>query len=231
MSNQLNDPMPLPPEVPPADPQPCTQPLSPAPRNLRLAPPAPLRAAVAQAPAGMPARGLDSAVGPLVLRPRTPADAAAHADFLLGLGAHGRRMRRFALPRAAAAGMAGMAGVGGAGRGAALTLVLADTAGLSPAPGLGRIVGELCICIDERGVAAEFALAVRADLQRRGLGQVLATALFDLCRARRVVLVCASVPSENAPMLALARRCGFQILRAADGSAQLALMLRPRGVR
>jgi hypothetical protein len=43
--------------------------------------------------------------------------------------------------------------------------------------------------------------------------------------------MCASVPAGAAAMLALARACGFQVLRAADGTAQLALMLRPRGVR
>ena len=225
MSNQLNDQMPAPAQVPPTDPQPSPPPLPPArpavvpPLRLVLSAPAP--AAVPEAEAGIPARALDSAVGPLVLRALTPADGAAHADFLLGLGEHGRRMRRFALPR----------GAGGTGRGRALTMVLAEADGVPAASGSGRVLGELCVCIDARGVAAEFALAVRAEMQGRGLGRLLAAALLDLCRARRVVLVCASVPAGNTAMLALARGCGFQALRAADGSAQLALMLRPRGVR
>jgi acetyltransferase len=196
-----------------------------APRPLAGVPPAALdgpvagAAAAAAAVAAAAPRALDSACGPLLLRALAPADVAAHGAFLRALGADGRRMRAFALPGLPASGAVD-----------ALLLHLV----LAAAPdrtGGAALLGDLAICIDRTRIAAEFALAVRPALRGRGLGRILIGALLDACRLCRVTLVCGSAPAGGAPMLALARSCGFQILRAADGSAQLALMLRPRGVR
>jgi GNAT superfamily N-acetyltransferase len=193
-----------------------------------------------------PERVLDSVLGPVTLCSLAAADAAAHADFLQALGERGRRMRGFSLPAALAP--APITGAGtkagakedakqGATAGGAQHLCL----GLARAsdrhavqPGTGgqpRLLGELCVSIDRSRVAAEFALAVRPALHGHGLGRLLIHCLLDLCLMRRVTLACGSVPAGSPAMLALAHACGFQILRAADGSAQLALMLRPRGVR
>ena len=217
MSNPLNDPTPIP------QPDRLSAPACGA--VLRLVAPnaatVPIRrpradaGAVAELPE--PRRRLDSALGPLWLRSLRPPDVPAHEDFLSALGERGRRMRAFALPQAPSAG-----------GGATLRLVLARVA---QARGSSILLGELHICIDRKGVAAEFALAVRPELSGRGLGRLLIGCLLDACRMRRVTLVCASVPCSSGAMLVLAREGGFQVLRAADGSAQLALMLRPRGVR
>lgn len=179
-----------------------------------------------------PARLLDSTFGPLMLRPLGPEDAVVHADFLQALGERGRRMRGFSLP--AAQVMAPAQDERGALQ---LRLGLAEPA-LPPRDAVRaagdvhmRLLGELCISIDRKHVAAEFALAVRPALHGYGLGRLLTHCLLDLCLLHRVTLVCGSVPAGSPAMLALAHGCGFQILRAADGSAQLALMLRPRGVR
>lgn len=216
MSNPLNDPTPI------RAPDRLSAPARGA--ILRLVAPNDAGAALrgrrpgpAAADPGARGRRLDSALGPLVLRALRPADASGHADFLASLGEQGRRRRAFALPLAPAAGGA-----------TTLRLVLA------PAPqvvGSPILLGELVICIDRNGVAAEFALAVRPELSGWGLGRLLVGCLLDACRMRRVTLVCGSVPCGDVAMLVLARACGFQVLRAADGSAQLALMLRPRGVR
>jgi len=197
---------------------------------LRLAPPVPpgsARPALAAALAAPPPREFDSALGPLLLRPLQAADAAAHAAFLEALGEDGRRARRFALPPPPR-----LAG-GAVEAGARLVLLLVPApAGASTADGMAcGVLGELCVCIDRGRVAAEFALAVLPERQGLGLGRILMTCLMDACRTRRVALMCASVPAGAAAMLTLARACGFQVLRAADGTAQLALMLRPRGVR
>jgi acetyltransferase len=204
---------------------------------LRLVPPlppasrAPGRADVDALPA---VREFGSALGPLLLRPMQAADARAHAAFLDALGEDGRRRRLFALPptlRLAA---------GGVDDGARLTLLLlpalaAEVDEIAAVPAVdipaGGVLGELCVCIDRGRVAAEFALSVLPERQGRGLGHLLMACLLDACLTRRVALMCASVPAGAAAMLALARACGFQVLRAADGTAQLALMLRPRGVR
>lgn len=208
MSNLLNDPMPVL----------LTDRLSaPAPdgvlravgRGRDDAPVAP-----SAAPAPLTDRRLDSVFGPLRLRPLAPGDTPAHAAFLQALGERGRRMRAFSQPTTDG--------------GVQLRLVLAQA---SAAGGRDWLLGELCLSIDRGTVAAEFALAVRPALQGRGLGRLLLHSVLDLCLQRRVTLACGSVPAGSPAMLALAHRCGFQILRAADGSAQLALMLRPREVR
>ena len=206
MSNQLNDPMPIL----------LTDRLSAAGGAvLRAVGGARLPAGAAPAsPGPLPERQLDSAFGPLRLRALAAADSPAHAAFLQALGERGRRMRGFSLP--------------GSGPGMQLRLVLAQ---VSVAGGRDWLLGELCVGIDRGGVAAEFGLAVRPGLQGHGLGRLMVHALLDLCLQRRVTLACGSVPAGSPAMLALAHSCGFQILRAADGTAQLALMLRPRGVR
>jgi GNAT superfamily N-acetyltransferase len=203
-----------------------------------------------------PERVLDSVFGPVTLCPLAADDAAAHADFLQALGERGRRMRGFSLPSALAgdavmARPAAPARIAGTGTKAGAKEDATEDAtaggaqhlrlGLAPASarhavqsGTGggpRLLGELCVSIDRSRVAAEFALAVRPALHGHGLGRLLIHCLLDLCLMRRVTLACASVPAGSPAMLALAHACGFQILRAADGSAQLALMLRPRGVR
>jgi GNAT superfamily N-acetyltransferase len=172
------------------------------------------------APAIAP-RLLDSALGSLLLRPLVAADAAALADFLQALGEHGRRMRGFALPSGHCATQLRLS----------LTPVPAPVWTRAETEPAARLLGELCVSIDRSRVVAEFALAVRPALHGYGLGRLLVHCLLDLCLLRRVTLACASVPTGSPAMLALAHGCGFQILRAADGSAQLALMLRPRGVR
>ena len=171
-------------------------------------------AAACADPAPQPERRLDSAFGPLRLRMLAPADGPAHVAFLQALGERGRRLRGFSLPAADG--------------GVQLRLVLAQ---VSAAGGRDWLLGELCVSIDRGNVAAEFALAVRPALQGHGLGRLLLHSLIDLCLQRRVTLACGSAPAGSPAMLALAHSCGFHIVRAADGSAQLALMLRPRGVR
>jgi acetyltransferase len=166
------------------------------------------------APAPLTDRRLDSVFGLLRLRPLAPGDTPAHAAFLQALGERGRRLRAFSQPATDG--------------GVQLRLVLAQA---SAAGGRDWLLGELCLSIDRGNVAAEFALAVRPALQGRGLGRLMLRCVLDLCLQRRVTLACGSVPAGSPAMLALAQRCGFQILRAADGSAQLALMLRPREVR
>jgi len=192
--------------------------------GLRLVRPAAVPAMPSVPP---PARKVDSAFGPLQLRAFSSTDAAAHAAFLESLGEHGRHMRRFALPRVPAQGC-----VPGLGRPALLSMLLtASVPGRAQEHASDQLLGELCVCFDPSRVAAEFALVVHPALRGRGLGRALIHCLLDLCRARHVALVCALVPAGNPGLLAAARGCGFQALRAADGSAQLALMLRPREVR
>jgi acetyltransferase len=64
---------------------------------------------------------------------------------------------------------------------------------------------------DPDNVEAEFALIVRSDLQRRGLGRLLMQQLLAWQRAQGTQRLAGLVLRENAGMLALARELGFTI--------------------
>jgi acetyltransferase len=154
---------------------------------------------------------MHSVFGPLVLRPLGSADAAAYQAFLDTLSEEDRCFRRFGLPPAALR---------------PVTLLAMRTGRKE----CGQVLGELQLGVDRAGVAAAFALAVRPELRGRGLGRILMTRVLDDCRAAGVVLVRGASLGANAGMHELARACGFQLLRAADGSVELAMLLRPREV-
>jgi len=65
-------------------------------------------------------------------------------------------------------------------------------------------------CVDdEMGESAEFAIVVSDDWQRRGLGEVLLSALIDAARLRGVRHLEAITMAENGGMLSLAHKLGF----------------------
>jgi acetyltransferase len=159
---------------------------------------------------------MPEAFSPLTLRPLVLADAAAHRAFLLGLNEQDRRFRRFGL--AQGADRAGGANPVPAG----LSILATRPAGEDG----NQVLGELRLRLDAAHLVAEFALAVRSDLQGRGLGRLLMRRLLDDCRARGVALVRGAALGRNARMHRLARDHGFQLLRAADDTVELLLLLR-----
>jgi acetyltransferase len=64
---------------------------------------------------------------------------------------------------------------------------------------------------DPDGQQAEFAIAVRSDEKRRGLGFLLMTRLIDVARRRGIGMLVGDVLRENEPMLALCRKLKFGI--------------------
>jgi len=58
---------------------------------------------------------------------------------------------------------------------------------------------------------AEFALGVRSDWQRRGLGRLLIGQLVDIARERGIGELYGDVLHENEPMLRLCRDLGFAL--------------------
>jgi acetyltransferase len=92
----------------------------------------------------------------------------------------------------------------------------------------GRLLAELLdidhdrreafVAMDETGailgvarvVEGEFALIVRSDLKRRGLGRVLLDRLVRYAIERGFIAVDGTVLAENEPMLNLARHAGFR---------------------
>ncbi len=86
-----------------------------------------------------------------------------------------------------------------------MALVLVDTTG-------GDILGVVRLATDPDNIQGEFAILVRSDLKRRGIGTLLLTRIVDYARARGVATVFADVLRENEAMLSLAKTFGFRIL-------------------
>jgi acetyltransferase len=72
---------------------------------------------------------------------------------------------------------------------------------------------------------AEFAVVVRSDWKRRGLGRALIEAIIHRARERGIAELYGVILADNEAMIALARRLGFAI--AADrGDARLVIARR-----
>jgi GNAT superfamily N-acetyltransferase len=153
----------------------------------------------------------------MTVRPAVPADGAAlHALYAAltpaDLGSLGGAPPLDNLAR-------------GAGCGNVRAVSLVAQRGDGPA---SQLIGLVRLYADRDGIAGEFAILVHPSARCRGLGRLLLERLLSECRRRRLLLVRASALPRNAAMLALARRCGFQRLPAADGTVELALVLAPR---
>lgn len=75
------------------------------------------------------------------------------------------------------------------------------------------IVGTATFILDPDGQSCEFAISVTDDWGGAGLGSALMTALIDAARRRGLREMVGFVLAENQPMLRLAMRLGFAILR------------------
>lgn len=80
---------------------------------------------------------------------------------------------------------------------------------LAAVDGSGDILGVARLAGDPEGEAAEFALLVRTDHQRRGLGRALMEALIAYARDRGYRQLWGTILPENRRMLDLARELGF----------------------
>ncbi|HVU51784.1 MAG TPA: bifunctional acetate--CoA ligase family protein/GNAT family N-acetyltransferase [Polyangia bacterium] len=72
---------------------------------------------------------------------------------------------------------------------------------------------------------AEFALLVRDDWQRRGLGTELLRRIVDVARRERVARVTATMLPDNQAMMRIASRLGFEV-RCQPGDAEATALLR-----
>jgi acetyltransferase len=73
----------------------------------------------------------------------------------------------------------------------------------------GQILGVARVLFDPEVETAEFALLVRSDRQKHGLGGLLLQAILDYAASRGVRRVWGDVARDNARMLELARMLGF----------------------
>ena len=94
----------------------------------------------------------------------------------------------------------------------------------------GRFVGEIRAACDPDNQRAEFGLQVRTEWQGRGLGRQLLERMVEYLAHRGTAQLVGECLPENDAMASLARRLGFQVVRAADGaSTHLTLALRSPG--
>jgi acetyltransferase len=133
------------------------------------------------------------------MRPVRPEDAAALTEFFARLDAEDVRMRFFLPlhrlePRLLAR----------------LTQIDYDREMAFVAWSESAILGIARIAADPDNARAEFAVTVRSDLKRRGLGNALLSTLIGYARDRGIGEIWGDVLSGNAAMLALADGLGFR---------------------
>lgn len=163
---------------------------------------------------------VDSALGPLTLRPVRPEDAPAHQAFFQSLSPEDIHFRMFGMMRELAPNQL-----------ARLTQIdYAREMALIATRGQGRgseTLGVARVIADPDNIEGEFAVVVRSDLKGRGLGRILMQGLIDYCRQRGLVRLRGAALGENARMHALARACGFGLQSGPDGTVEMTLELAP----
>ncbi len=138
---------------------------------------------------------------PVRIRPVRPEDAPAFVDAFARLSQQSVRMRFFApLKELSPAWLARLTQID-YDREMALVAVLP--------PEQGGLVGVARLVADPDGERAEYAVIVRDDVARRGLGEALMRRLVAYARARGIGSLEGRVLGENRPMLALAAKLGF----------------------
>lgn len=140
----------------------------------------------------------------LLLRPIRPEDGERHRDFVARLSPEDLRLRFFGprrgLPQQELARLTQI----DYAREMAFVAVAPDETGREETLGVVRCVA------DPDNVEAEFALVVRSDLQRQGLGRLLLAKLVTYARGHGTQRLAGLVLRENLGMLALARTLGFR---------------------
>ena len=93
-----------------------------------------------------------------------------------------------------------------------MAFVLTAGSGASPA----ELIGVVHLIGDPDSERAEFAILVRSDLHRRGIGRLLMTRLIEYARARGLSEIFGYVLRENAPMLGLCAALGLSVPASPD---------------
>jgi acetyltransferase len=147
----------------------------------------------------------------VLLRPVRPEDEPAHRDFITSLSPADSHFRFFhyvrSMPHSELARLTQI----DYDREMAFVATLRDASGGEATAGVVRTVA------DPDNDTAEFALVVRSDMKRQGLGTHLLEKMIAWCRSRGTRQMAGDVLADNQPMLRLAQRFGgFQVSPGAD---------------
>jgi acetyltransferase len=159
----------------------------------------------------------------IFLRPIRPEDEAAHQAFLNRLTPDDKRFRFFGAVREFSHLQLARFTQNDYDREMAFIATVPDESGRMETVGVVRSVS------DPDNVRAEFAIVVRSDLKRQGLGRALMDKMIRYCRGRGLRELWGQVLVGNEAMLHLARSCGFtQRALPQDGAFEVVLQLDAR---
>jgi acetyltransferase len=157
---------------------------------------------------------------PLTLRPVRPEDGAAHVAFFNALTAEDVRYRMFIRVRELQPSQLARFTQVDYDREMAFIATRLTLEGQPETLGVARVVA------DPDNVKAEFAVIVRSDVKRQGLGRILMHKLIAYCRNRGTGEIVGEALSQNRPLLKLAHQLGFEVTPTSDdGTVQLRLVL------
>ncbi|MEO1471380.1 MAG: GNAT family N-acetyltransferase, partial [Pseudomonadota bacterium] len=92
-------------------------------------------------------------------------------------------------------------------------------------PADGRMLGAVRLSTDADGERAEYGVAVRSDLAGKGLGTALMRRIIRHGREIGLAEIWGDVLAENAGMLHVAGRLGFEAAPSEEGVVQVALRM------
>jgi acetyltransferase len=155
-----------------------------------------------------------------VLRPIRPEDAPALAGLIGKLTAEDARLRFFVSLRGL--GPRQLVRMTQIDYDREMAFVLLGKRG----GGAAELLAVVHLAADPDKERAEFAILVRSDLHRRGIGRLLMTRLIEYARTRGLVEIFGHVLRENVAMLGLCGLLGFEIETNAEAPEAVRVRLR-----
>ncbi|MCP3708464.1 GNAT family N-acetyltransferase [Paraburkholderia sp. CNPSo 3274] len=146
----------------------------------------------------------------LTIRPIRPEDEAMHAAFVASMTPDDLRLRFFSAVRSFDhTQLARMTQIDYDREMALIAVVQGDD-------GEPRTLGVVRAVADPDNETAEFAVAILSNLKRGGLGRLLMSRIIAYVRSRGTHWLLGEALRENAPMIGLARACGFTVTPTED---------------
>ena len=157
---------------------------------------------------------------PLLLRPIRPEDGPAHMAFFAALTPDDIRYRMFVRIRELQPSQLARFTQIDYDREMAFIATRRNAEGVAETLAVGRVVA------DPDNVSAEFAVTVRSDLKGMGLGKIMMQKLIDYCRARGTREIVGEALPQNARIVGMVRKLGFEVKVGEEGVREMRLVLR-----